>query len=239
MIRLVKYLLKKTFNLIGLDIIRISNNPQHSLLGLKDLPIKTIIDIGANTGQFAKYISRLFPDAHIYCFEPLPEPFKKLSKWIQEECEKVEAFNTALGDVEGTIEIFYHIEHSSSSSFLKTTKISEGYYPDTKKQVPLSVRITTLDDWFNTLSSLPKREILIKLDVQGYEHVVIRGGRETFRNAKACILEVCIDQLYEDQATFKDISSKLFDLGYRYVGNLGQYYADDGHVIFIDAVFMK
>jgi hypothetical protein len=57
--------------------------------------------------------------------------------------------------------------------------------------------------------------------------------------AKACILEVCLDKLYEGQAEFKGIIELLYELGFKYAGNLDQSYADDGHVTFIDAVFVK
>ncbi len=239
MINFSKRLIKKAFNTIGLDIIRISKSPTHSLLGLRNLPIRTIIDVGANKGQFAKCISSFFPEANIYCFEPLPEPFKELSQFAEKQNGKVKAFNLALGEKDGTLEMFSHINHSPSSSFLKTTKICERYYPFTKKQFTKPVKITTLDNWVNSLSLNPKLEILIKLDVQGYEDRVIKGGQETFRLAKACILEVTLDQLYEEQATFKDIYLQLYYLGYHYTGNLNQTYADDGHVIYVDAVFMK
>ncbi len=81
--------------------------------------------------------------------------------------------------------------------------------------------------------------LLENRDVQGYENRVIKGGTETLQKARACILEVCLDQLYEKQATFEDIVILLFDLGFRYVGNLEQTYADDGHVIYVDSVFTK
>ena len=77
------------------------------------------------------------------------------------------------------------------------------------------------------------------MDVQGYENRVILGGTKTFDIAKACILEVNIESLYERQATFKDITILLYELGFQYAGNLNQIYADDGHVIYIDAVFVK
>ena len=50
MINFLKQIVKKVFNVIGLDIIRLSKSSVHSLLGLRNLPIKTIIDVGANTG---------------------------------------------------------------------------------------------------------------------------------------------------------------------------------------------
>lgn len=46
----IKSSLKKFFNVFGFDIIRLTNNPKEMLLGLKNLPIKTIIDVGANEG---------------------------------------------------------------------------------------------------------------------------------------------------------------------------------------------
>lgn len=241
----LKRLIKKMFNQIGLDIIRISKSPKYSLLGLKKLPIGTIIDVGAHKGQFAKYISTLFPEVDIYCFEPLPEPFKVLNDWVEKQHQnqmkgrKVKAFNLALVDREGILEMFSHIEHKSSSSFLKTTKLCENIYPFTKKQISIPVKLTTLDKWIKRLSNPPTREILIKLDVQGYKDRVIKGGKETFSIAKTCILEIGLDYLYEGQATFRDISLLLYNLGYNYVGNLSQKYADDGHVIYIDAVFVK
>ena len=239
MIRLLKRLTKKTFNLIGLDIVRISKSPRSSILGLRKLPIRTIIDVGANTGQFARYISDLFPEGDILAFEPLAGPFKELQRWANQMGERVTVFNLAIGEEEGGFEIFNHEAHSPSSSFLKTTDVCETLYPFTKKQVSRKVKLSTLDKIIGSLSRPLVPDILIKLDVQGYEDRVVRGGRETFKMAKACILEVNLDKLYQKQTTFNDITFLLYELGYRYAGNLAQAYADDGHVIYIDAVFMK
>jgi len=240
LINLFKQFIKKSFNIIGLDIVRKSKNPACSLLGLKNLPIKTIIDVGANKGQFARIATNVFPEAHIYCFEPLPRPYQKLQQWAKRQRKgEISTFNLALGNKEGFLEIFSHVEHNPSSSFLKTTNLCESLYPFTQNQVSISVKLTTLDSWINRFPNPLAPEMLIKLDVQGYEDRVIQGGVKTFSIAKACILEVCLDQLYKDQATFKVIFPLLNDLGYSYVGNLNQTYADDGHVIYIDAVFMK
>jgi len=239
MIRFLKRVIRKTFNLIGLDIVKMSKSPRHTLLGLRNLPIRTIIDVGANTGQFAKMILDVFPEAYIYSFEPLPKPFGELRKWAMQQKERVKVFNLALGETEGEVEMFNHIEFSPSSSFLRTTSICEELYPFTKKQVPVVVQMATLDNWTKNLSNPLAPEILIKLDVQGYEDRVIRGGKKTFMMASACILEVNLDNLYDKQATFNDIALLLYDLGYRYAGNLDQVCANDGHVIYIDAVFVK
>ena len=82
-------------------------------------------------------------------------------------------------------------------------------------------------------------EILIKLDVQGYEDRVIKGGKKILKKAKALILEVNLDSLYQQQATFNEIIQMLDDLGYSYGGNFDQAYDNDGHVIYFDAVFLN
>ncbi len=82
-------------------------------------------------------------------------------------------------------------------------------------------------------------DILVKLDVQGYEDRVIRGAQNIFQRAKVCVLEVSLDPLYSRQASFKDIFLLLDSLRFRYAGNLSQIYGDDGHVVFFDAVFVK
>ena len=57
----LKRFTKKAFNQIGLDIVKKSKNPTYSLVGLRDLPIKAIIDVGQAfaPGQVYVALSRL------------------------------------------------------------------------------------------------------------------------------------------------------------------------------------
>jgi FkbM family methyltransferase len=173
---LLKRLTKKAFNQLGMDVVRLSKSPAYSLLGLRNLPIKTVVDVGANVGQFAKMISNVFPKAHIYCFEPLPEPFAKLNKWAEQCRGRVAVFKVALGEREGEVEMFYHVNHTPSSSLLATTELNEKYYPFTQKQCAVTVKLTTLDKALSQHINSFTSDTLIKLDVQGYEDRVIKGG---------------------------------------------------------------
>ena len=234
-----KNLVKKAFNLAGLDIIRACQNPRHTMLGIKRLPIRTVIDVGANEGQFAKWISSIFSEARIYCFEPLPRPFKALNGWAESRAGLVKTFNAALGDEEGIARMHRHLEHDTSSSLLYTTGTNEKLYPFTKKQDVINIKITTLDKAMTNLSSELVPDVLLKLDVQGYEDRVIRGGSETLGKTRVCILEVCLDSLYDGQASFSGLLNQMRAMGFRYAGNLEQAYARDGHVVFLDAVFLR
>ena len=235
----LKNLVKAGFNLAGVEIIRLENCPKHTLLGLRSKPFRTVIDVGANTGQFAKYISKLLPCAKVYCFEPLPPSYIELFRWSKTQEGRVVPCNLAIGEKAGTADMFLHEDHHTSSSLLATTKLNEQYYPFTKNQKRIIVRQSTLDAALDEIGADLSTDILIKLDVQGYEDRVIKGGRETFSKASTCILEVCLDGLYEGQCGFNNLLIMLEELGYRYVGNLEQVYGKDGHCIFLDAVFLR
>jgi FkbM family methyltransferase len=209
------------------------------LLGLSALPITTILDIGANEGQFSWRMRRLFPAAQIYAFEPLPVALAPLNRWAQRQRGQVQVLAVALGETREEIEMQQHLYFSASSSMLPTTSLGEAVYPIMTKQQAVAVVQMPLDEAIAQLPPLPPGALLIKLDVQGYEDRVIRGGEQTFRRATACIVEISLDTLYDGQATFQQIFDLLSRLGYRYSGNFDQMQAKDGHVIYLNALFLN
>lgn len=229
-------LIKSALNAAGLDVLRLNRSPHHTLLGLKALPINTIVDVGANRGQFAAEIRQVFPAAELYCFEPLAEPFAELQRWAAPQ-RRVKVFNVALGEKQEERTMFLHTTHSPSSSLLQSTEICSELYPQTQAQKPVTIKLTTLDNVLGEVALQP--DVLIKLDTQGYEKQVIAGGVETFRRAAACIIEANLFQLYENQPTFAELVSLLDQLGFRYAGNLDQTYDRQGRVVYIDAVFVR
>lgn len=238
--KIIKKLIVKAVHSMGFDIVRMQNDPENNLLGLNAYPIRTVIDVGANRGQFAKRILKTFPDAKIYCFEPLPEAFYELEGWAKREMpNQIRAFNLAIGEKEGEVKMFHHLEHNDSSSLLETTELYENYYPITKNKKQVSVKLTTLDSAIRNMDEAPESEILIKVDTEGYEDRVIKGGKSVFKKARACILEICFDKLHDGQPYFSDIFRLMDDLGFQYVGNLDQIQSQDGHVIYVNAVFLR
>lgn len=92
--------------------------------------IATVLDIGANSGQFATMINMVFPKAIIYSFEPLPDCFTQ----IQQRMGKIREFvglNIGLGDKDGEI-VFQRNDFTQSSSFLKMTDAHKQAFPFTQ-----------------------------------------------------------------------------------------------------------
>lgn len=233
-------LVRKAFNIVGLDVSLLATNPRHTLLGLRQLPFRTVFDIGANTGQFARYVTSVLPQARVFCFEPLPGPFAELKSWAESyDRGRVIPINTALGNSEGQAEMFHHVEHTPSSSLLRLSSLTKELYPQTQKQRTETISLTTLDKIVEDCSIQLIPDVLIKMDVQGFEDRVLKGGAKVFGSARACLLEINLDVLYEQQASFKELVSALDRYGLRYRGNFHQTYDRDGHVIFLDAVFAR
>ena len=205
---------KSVFRALGTDVIRLKNSPSVTLLGLRNQPIKSIIDVGANRGQFAKRMHNVFPQAKIYCFEPLVEPYNALKSWASNESELIRAFNIAIGDANGRVEIHHHINHSPSSSMLRTTTLNSERHPFMGAQEREFVTINRLDDALAEAGVKLDDQILVKLDVQGFEDRVLRGSQKTLGKASACIIEVNVDALYEGQASFSTLVSFLSDFGF-------------------------
>ena len=53
----LKDALRSGLNRVGFDVVRIHRSPEATLLGVAQLDIRTVIDVGANKGQFAHLIS--------------------------------------------------------------------------------------------------------------------------------------------------------------------------------------
>lgn len=205
-------------------------------LWLKKMQIKTIFDIGANSGQFAAEIHQLFPEAMLYSFEPLPDCYSQLMANFQ-GTPNFKAFNLALGNETGYTEI-YRSDYSLSSSLLPMAQTHKEAFPFTAGSTSEKIEIARLDDVASHLNI--QKPFLIKLDVQGFEDAVIQGGRNTISEADVVITELSLEELYVGQKLFDDIYNLLVTLGFKYRGNYDQLCdPNDGRMLQMDGIFIK
>ncbi len=180
--------------------------------------ISTVIDIGANTGQFAGVIHELLPSARIYSFEPLPECYRKLNRRLA-GAGAFEAFEVAIGDESSRI-TFYRNDFAQSSSPLVITDAHEKAFPWTRNATPIEVEVRTLDSFLNILTL--KKKILVKIDVQGFEGRVLRGGAQVLKSSDIVFIESSFEPLYEGQESFDTIHAIMVGYGFRFAGIIDQ-----------------
>ena len=238
-IRRAKGLARKLLNRLGYEVVRSGQHPIANLMGLRNFSINTVLDIGANTGQFATQAAEWFPGAAILSFEPIPEAYASLKTRVFPKAREFRAFNVAIGDFDGEAKMNATVNDTTSSSLLKTTTEFTDFLPVLAEQKVIRVEVRRLDSLVREAGLALEPNILIKTDVQGFEDSVIRGGKETFKKASASIVEVIFDNYYERQATFSGIVHQFDELGFQYAGNLGQYHHPDGHVAVVDACFIR
>jgi FkbM family methyltransferase len=204
---------------------------------LLQMNINTILDVGANVGQFATLAHQVFPSARIYSFEPLTDCFEQLKLRLPKNSE---AFNVALGDCNAQID-FFKARSSPSSSFLRMNAMHVEVFPDTKdgqEDTPVKVNVRKLDEMAGDLDL--RDNILLKMDVQGYEDKVMAGARETLKRVKVVIVETSFLPLYDNQVMFEDVHKLLLTAGFVFQGNLNQqFHPADGRIAMADSIFVR
>lgn len=205
-------------------------------LWLKELGIKTILDIGTNEGQFAEKITKILPEADLICFEPLHDPFEKLKERFHDK-NNFSCLRVALGDSEGKQKIFRN-EYSPSSSILPMKQAHKEAFDFARQEYEEEIEIKKLDNVVRHIRV--DGPYLVKIDVQGYEMQVIDGGIMTIEGAQLIILETSFVELYEGSPLFGDIYKKLESLNFRYVGSFEQLFRPrDGKILQQDSIFQK
>jgi FkbM family methyltransferase len=202
---------------------------------LKEYHFRSIIDVGANEGQFAEKILTAFPSAQVYCFEPLPEVYTKLKSNLG-NFDNAHFYNYAIGASNAEMSMQRN-EYSPSSSLLEMLDLHKSNFGFAIKSETAKIQMRTLDSFFTESLAGP---VLLKIDVQGYEISVLQAGESVLQQSKAVIIETCFYPLYKNQPLFEDIYGYLTGKGFRYVGNIEQMESPKNHqILFADSVFIR
>ena len=89
--------------------------------------IKTVLDIGAHTGAWAKTVQYLFPNVTMFSFEPISSSFNSLQERMR-GIDNYKAFNIALGEHPGEYD-FYLNDFIAASSFYPVSQSQEKAFP--------------------------------------------------------------------------------------------------------------
>lgn len=177
------------------------------LEALRSLNARTIIDVGANKGQFSLLARHLFPAAQIYAFEPLESARRSYASVV---AGPVKMHALALGAEKGQATFFVASRDDSSSLLAPGKRQQEAYGVDlSSTQI---VDVARLEDVIKPGELVGP--VLLKLDVQGGELNVLKGAVELLSLVDAIYCEVSFVELYEGQPTAGEIISFLHAHGF-------------------------
>ena len=173
--------------------------------------IRTILDIGANVGQYIEGVVRHGYKGQIYSFEPIPSVFQKLSR-ESKKYPNVKTFNLGVGSKE--TEIMMNIaENFASSSILNVGEVSLAAEPKTRTTHQEKIKITTIDSFFMNNKPFHK-EILLKLDIQGYELEALKGAMQSLPSIKLIQTEMSFTSLYDGAPLYDEVVTFLNQQGF-------------------------
>lgn len=195
---------------------RLSRDPARlAAIELKRRGVTTIVDIGANVGQFARRMRTLGYDGRILSVEPLAVPFQALVTASSKD-PRWQVAQLAVGREPGTSTM--HVSKASaSSSFLMPTATCVAAAPTSRATAQEAVAVTTIDALFLENQIAPE-QAFVKLDIQGYERAALEGATATVASLVGIQIELSNIELYDGQDLawnmIRWLTDRNFDLWY-------------------------
>lgn len=192
---------------LGLDV-RSLKHVRELIDFVEDRQIDTVLDVGANVGQFGSAIRAKGFKGRIISFEPISSEFQTLSALAAAD-GNWETHHCALGAAPGEATINVS-SYSVFSSILPETQAATQFDQRAGVTRTETIQVRTLDEMAGDWSG----NILLKVDTQGYERNVLEGGRELLRRVKGVHMELPIVQLYQGNWQFHEAVTYMANAGF-------------------------
>jgi FkbM family methyltransferase len=236
--RTSKRLIRSACRRLGYDLVPFSKSRRnYRSFWIDRCGINTVVDVGANVGQFAELIKKTGFDGKIISIEPQKEAFDQLSHKFQ-ACGRWRGINCALGAHDGELEL--EIAGNSVSSSL--LPMLPSHIAALAESAPIGkerVAVHRLDD------ILPEHldagaNIYLKIDAQGYELPVINGATAIVDRVSLLELELSLVPLYEGQDLMPEVCLELRRKNFEAV-HIEQGFSDlDGmRILQVDGLFIR
>jgi FkbM family methyltransferase len=197
--------------------------------------LATVVDIGANRGQFSLAARRWASKARVIAFEPLAGPGVLFRK-VFEGDSKVILHKAAIGPETGEATMHVSAE-DDSSSLLPISAMQERLYPGTGQICTETIKVGRLADFVAAKEIVPPA--LLKLDVQGFELEALKGCEDLLKGFSQVYSECSFVELYSGQALAHEIIAWLGERGFNLSGIYNMGYDTKGQAIQGDFFFQN
>ena len=176
---------------------------------VKSRNIDLVLDVGANTGQFAQELRKRGYQESIISFEPVSTTYQQLQRAACAD-PNWQVRHAALGreQSEATINI---AENSVYSSLRSQTEVAQRFDRRSATVGTEQVPVTTVDA---VLEGQPQRRVFLKIDTQGFEREILAGTSMSLAFILGILLEVPIVHFYEGTWTLEEVLTKLRSMGF-------------------------
>jgi FkbM family methyltransferase len=200
---------------------------------IRKYKIDTVIDVGANRGQWAKPLVKEFPTVSVHSFEPLEQVFISLES-ASREYPNWMVHNLGVGSKSQRSLMNVASNSGLSSSFLEPNNHSVVHPDILFEKSSAEIQIIALDD-FDALGA----KSLVKIDTGGYESSVLDGLETKLDLVSVIEIESSFTPMYEGETSHHKIIKRLEDAGF-VPYSFGNVHRDvDGRVWQLDTILVK
>lgn len=188
-----------------------------------------VYDVGAYKGDFAALALRIWPDAHVSCFEALESRKADLLAMSARHPNRITVNSVLLGAA-ASESMPFHVDETGSSVLCSSTG---------PQKPTVELPMTTIDHCRRMRSG--GRCDFLKIDVQGYELNVLQGAEETLlQETQVVLAELNVLEIYANVPLFHEVIGWLATRGF-VIYDIGQMFRRplDGALWELDVVFAR
>ncbi len=212
----------KIAKIFGYDCIKIKKNhltlESHLANILSGSGIDLVLDVGGNEGQFGSMLREIGYSGRIISFEPVSHVYEQL-KVVAADDVNWDVVNIALGAENEEMEI--NVTASSDfSSFMSASDYgAEKYSGSAAVLRKEKVAVRKLDDVISDyVPDLDAVKTHLKLDAQGFEPSVVKGGTTVLSHALTLQAEMAVQKIYQDMPDYMQSLQLYRDKGFEVTG---------------------
>lgn len=138
----------------------------------------SFVDCGCNFGAYSIPIAKKFKNQNIYAFDASKKAISSLRQnMFLNKIKNINYFNIGVGDK--NTEMYFNEEISGLKN--------DGSYRFTKDKKKEKIKIFKLDDIFKNKKIKLKKNIIIKIDLEGFDFLAMKGLKSTLKKSKVLI----------------------------------------------------
>jgi FkbM family methyltransferase len=183
----------------------------------EDFSINLVLDVGANTGQFAQKLRASYK-GELISFEPVSTAFDSLAKTTSYD-SRWKSYKLALGSQNSTQRINVS-DYTDFSSFLKTNEYCRSHFGAGSIRVAEEVvSVRRLDEVLEeVVQDFNNKRIFLKMDTQGYDLEVFKGLGNKLKYVVALQSEVSVIPIYKEMPHWTECISFYERAGFGVTG---------------------
>lgn len=230
--------INKSLRFFGVQIKKYPNVDLRRRLALMKLhKIEMVFDVGANIGQYANELFYNNFKGEIHSFEPMNSEFQVISKAAR-NLSKWSVHNFALGDK--TEKLYINVSQNKfSSSILTLTNVHIEAANESVIIGKEAIEVKRLDEFVKEIQ-VGDKNLMLKIDTQGYEYNVLLGAGDYLDQFKLIQVELSLVKLYEGEKDFQQIIDFLRKRNFKLVSiEPGFYNEFSGELLQFDGIFCR